>query len=107
VDDDALDVTVSGDVITFMWDYGVVIPLWTDWDGLLPAEPEWLRTALGLSDSLIHDLSTWGTAMGHLDADPPLRTAQAYRHLDQQARELVVRLRQEVGSRFTVTYKPW
>lgn len=107
VDDDKADVTVTGDVIKFMWDYGVVVPLWTDWDGLLPEEPEWLRTALGLSDPLIDDLGKWGTAMDHLDANPPLRTKEAYRDLDQQARELVVRLQREVGSRFTITYKPW
>jgi hypothetical protein len=107
VDDDALDFTVTGDVIKFMWDYGVVVPLWTDWDGLVPEERDWLRTALGLSDPLIRDLREWGTAMDHLDANPSLRTGQAYRDLDRQARELVTRLQQEVGSRFTITYQPW
>ena len=101
------DFTVTGDRIRFMWDYGVVVPLWTEGDGLVPEEPEWLRAALGLSDPLIDDLRAWGTAMGHLDADSSLRTEQAYGDLDRQARALVVRVQQEVGPRFVVTYKPW
>lgn len=105
-EDDVDDYTVSGDVIRFMWDYTVVVPLWSE-DGLLPEKPEWLRVALGLSDPLIHDLSEWGRAMNTLDGDPRLRTEQAYRDLDVRARELVERLQQEVGARFTVKYKPW
>ena len=101
------DYTVDGRIIKFMWDYGVSVPLWTDGDGLLPDEPEWLRRALGLSDSLIDDLSEWGNAMDNLDANPPLRTEQAYRDLDQRARSLVARLQEELGSRFTVRYEPW
>lgn len=102
--DDELDFTVTGDVIRFMWDYGVEVPLW-DGDGLVAEEPEWLRRALGLSDPLIEDLSAWGRAMNDLDG--PGGTEQAYRDLDRQARELVPRLQQEVGSRFTIRYKPW
>jgi hypothetical protein len=34
--------TVSGDVIRFMWDYGVSVPRW-DREELLPHEPEWLH----------------------------------------------------------------
>ena len=74
---------------------------------MLPEEPDWLRTALGVSDPLIHDLGAWGNDMETLDANPPLRTEQAYRDLDLGARELVERLRQELGSRFTIEYKPW
>ena len=107
VEPDEPDYTVHGETIRFMWDYGVVVPLWIEWDGLVPDEPEWLRRALGLSDSLINDLGEWGDAMEHLDANPPLRTGQAYRDLDERAKALVARLQQEVGSRFTVTYKPW
>ncbi|MCY7396345.1 MAG: hypothetical protein LH468_09390 [Nocardioides sp.] len=105
-EDAALESTVGGDVIRFMWDYGVVVPLW-DGNGPVPEEPEWLRSALGLSDVLIDDLRRWGTATQHLDANPPLRTEQAYRDLDQRARRLVARFRQDLGSRFTVTYRPW
>lgn len=104
---DEPDYTVDGDTIRFMWDYGVSVPLWTNGDGLLPEDPEWLRRALGLSDSLIDDLSEWGKAMSDLDANPPLRTEQAYRDLDQRGRDLVARLQHELGSRFTVKYKPW
>jgi hypothetical protein len=89
-----------------MWDHGVVVPLW-DGDGLVPEEPEWSRRALGLSDGLIGDLTEWGNDMNHLDANPRLRTKDAYRHLDRRARVLVDRLREEVGSRFTIIYKPW
>jgi len=44
--------TVNGRVIRFMWDWTVEIPLW-DADGLLPEDPKWLRTEVGLSDELI------------------------------------------------------
>jgi len=103
--DDDLD-TVTGDVITFMWDYGVQVPLWTDAEGLLPEEPEWLRRVLGLSDPLIADLTAWGRAMFRLDAHPRLRTAAAYRALDAQARRLVDLVGEELPERFTVTYRP-
>lgn len=106
MDHDAPDFTASGTVIRFMWDYGVVVPLW-DGDGLVPEEPQWLRRALGLSHSLIRDLSEWGNAMQNLDANPPLRTERAYDDLDQRARALVDRLQRELGARFTVKYKPW
>lgn len=105
-EDDALDFTVEVDSIKFMWDYGVVVPLW-DGNGLVPQEPKWLRNALGLSDALIRDLRDWGTDMDHLDTNPPLRTENAYLELDQRGRVLVDRLRAEVGSRFRVLYKPW
>ncbi|MFC7497446.1 MULTISPECIES: hypothetical protein [unclassified Nocardioides] len=105
-DEELLDITVSGDVIRFMWDYTVAVPLW-DREGLLPEEPTWLRQVLGLSEPLIRDLSSWGRAMNHLDENPSLRTEEAYRDLDQRARTLVDRLRREVGSRYVVKYKPW
>src|SRR5690606_28490687 len=57
-EDDALDFTVEGNSIKFMWDYGVVVPLW-DGNGLVPQEPKWLHNALGLSDALIRDLRDW------------------------------------------------
>lgn len=107
VGDGEPDFSVDGDVIRFMWDYGVVVPLWTDGDGLLSDEPEWLRRALGLSDLLIHDLREWGIAMNNLDGNPALGTESAYRDLDEQARGLVDRLQRELGSRFTVKYQPW
>ncbi len=105
-EDEPVDRTVSGSVIRFMWDYGVRIPLW-DADGLLPEEPEWLRQALGLSDPLIEDLMGWGSDMESLDATPSRMTPNAYEALDVRARELVQRLHQELGSRFSVRYQPW
>lgn len=100
------DHTVSGPVIRFMWDYGVRIPLW-DAEGLLPEEGEWLREALRLSDRLIEDLRRWGLDMDAIDATPSGRTTKGYEALDLRARELVQRLRQELGSRYTVEYRPW
>lgn len=105
-EDDALDLSVEGDVIRFMWDYGVVVPLW-DGNGLVPEEQEWLRGALGLSDGLIHDLREWGNDMNHLDANAPSRAESAYRRLDQRARALVDRLAEELGPRLEVRYHPW
>ncbi|MFC7500488.1 hypothetical protein ACFQRR_00430 [Nocardioides sp. GCM10030258] len=106
MNDDALEFTVAGDVIKFMWDYGVVVPLW-DATGLVPEEPAWLREVLGLSDTLINDLTDWGNAMNHVDAKPPLTTEQALADLSRRAKELVDRLQRELGPRFTVRYKPW
>lgn len=105
VESEQLDFTVTGDVIRFMWDYGVEVPLWTE-DGLVPSEPEWLRTALGLSDPLIRDLADWGRVMNELDGRAVVREG-SYRNLDRQAVELMARLRDELDPRFTVVYKPW
>jgi hypothetical protein len=104
--DEFADHTVSGSVIRFMWDYGVRVPLW-DAEGLLPDDGEWLREVLGLSDPLIEDLTRWGLDMDALDAAPSRTPTAAYRALDARARELVQRLRQEVGSRYSVKYHAW
>lgn len=108
VDEDShgLDIAVHGDVISMMWDYGVRIPLW-DEGGLLPNEPQWLRKVLGLSDSLIKDLTRWGSDMLELDAAPSHRTKETYEALDLRAQELAQRLQQEVGSRYTIRYRAW
>src|SRR5690606_18059820 len=45
------DFTVEGTRLRIMWDEGAG-PLWSE-EGLLPDNPDWLRQALGLSDSLI------------------------------------------------------
>lgn len=104
--DEPTEYTVSGPVIRMMWDYGVRIPLW-DAEGLLPEEPEWLRMALGLSDGLTNDLRRWGLDMIGLDATAESRTHDAYVALDERARGLVQRLRDEIGSRWSVEYSPW
>ena len=98
------DYSVSGPVLRVMWDYGVRVPLW-DAEGLLPDEPDWLRKALGLSDSLIQDLTRWGLDMEELDAVPVRGTTDAYEALDVRARELAERLQQELGPRYSVRYK--
>lgn len=98
------DCAIDGKVIRFMWDYGVVVPLWNA--GLLPEEPEWLRTTLGLSDELIRGLTSWGNAMCALDADKR-SSRQDYLDLDQTARVLVERLSLELEPRYSVVYVPW
>jgi hypothetical protein len=105
------DYTVRGDVIRFMWDYGVSVPLW-DQEGLLPHEPGWLHRALGLSDGLIQALTAWGEDMTRADGTawdrgPEGEWEQAYRVLDDRARDLVEWLRRELAPRYDVTYKPW
>jgi hypothetical protein len=103
------DYTVSGQVIRLMWDYGVIVPLW-DAEGLLPEEPDWLRAALGLSDPLIDALTRWGHDMNELDASGPMPEYQykaLRKALDVRARNLAVLLQDELGSRFTVAYRPW
>jgi hypothetical protein len=97
---------VEGTALRFMWDYGVVVPLW-DASGLLPDDRAWLEAALGLPGSTVDDLRAWGEAMQHLDANPRLGTPKAYRDLDRQAKKLVARLEDELAGRFTVTYVSW
>jgi hypothetical protein len=102
---------VIGDALRFMWDYGVVVPLW-DETGLLPDEPEWLREQLGLSDDLIRALTEWGRDMNKADEAPRKRRArsdweQAYQELDARARALVERLRAELAGRYEVAYHQW
>lgn len=103
--DESDERTVSGSVIRFMWDYGVGVPLW-DADGLVPGEPEWLRAQLGLSDWLIVELIRWGGDMEALDGAHGVPESR-YEALDLRARTLVDRLQQELGSQFTVKYRPW
>jgi hypothetical protein len=97
---------VEGDEIRFMWDYGVIVPLWTD-EGLLPDDPEWLRRALGLSDTLIARLTRWGEAMEARDGDLHPGSPEWFETgsaLTRQGRDLAEALQREVGHRFTVTY---
>ncbi|WP_162794485.1 hypothetical protein [Nocardioides houyundeii] len=110
-EEDDYDVPPIGDVIHFMWDYTVNVPLW-DAEGLLPEEPEWLRRQLGLGNKLIEALTDWGSRMNHLDGTPwgqksDAEWEQAYRDMDARARDLVERLRRELGTRYRVVYKPW
>jgi hypothetical protein len=104
------DYTVSGDVIRFMWDYGVSVPHW-DREGLLPHEVDWLQRALGLSEHLIQALTAWGQDMNNADGTAWNRRSKdewehAYRELDARARDLVEWLRRELAPRYEVTYKP-
>jgi hypothetical protein len=49
---------VGGTTIKFMPDDTVTVPLWDD-DGLLPEDPLWLNTVLGLSPELVADIIAW------------------------------------------------
>ena len=97
-DDEADDFTVEGNKLRLMWDEGAG-PLWGE-EGLLPDDPDWLRQALGLSDSLIADLLAWVSAM---DAAHERRQPQS--RLNEQAVQLAERLQTEVGPRFRVTFR--
>ena len=97
-DEDVDDYSVSGADLRIMWDTGAG-PLWTTEDGLLPNDPAWMERALGLSDSLVHELLVWLSDMDAADA--------AHRHvvdLDRRGTELAARLQAEVGARFKVRY---
>jgi len=96
-DAEAEDFTVEGNRLRIMWDEGAG-PLWGD-EGLLPDDPEWLRQALGLSDSLIADLLAW---VHDMDAARERGRSQAL--LDHRALQLTERLQTEVGSRFRVRF---
>lgn len=105
------DEAVSDNVIRFMRDYTVLVPLWGH-GCLLSRDPEWLRGVLGLSASLVEALTAWGADMNAADKTPwSQRTRedweQTYRVLDARARELVEWLRRELHPRYQVVYKPW
>jgi hypothetical protein len=89
----------EGSELRIMWDMGAG-PLWTSEDGLLPDDPEWLKRALGLSESLVADLLEWLHAMD--DADAHRRPPPSDLH--ERAEQLSARLQTEVGSRFEVRY---
>ncbi len=98
-DAEAEDFTVEGTRLRIMWDEGAG-PLWGD-EGLLPDDPDWLRHALGLSDSLIADLLAWVR-----DMDAARDRGQSQAPLDHRALRLADRLQTEVGSRFRVRFHP-
>jgi hypothetical protein len=97
-DDEQNEYVVEGSDLRIMWDEGAG-PLWTTEDGLLPDDPESLKRALGLSDSLVADLFTWLRDMDEAACQyPPTK------QLDERAQRLAERLQGEVGQRFTVRY---
>ena len=103
VSDEDEDYTVAGSHLGIMWDEEAG-PLWAS-DGLLPDDPEWLRRALGLSDSLVADLLTWLSDMTALHRGLPVAArGDRMRRLDQRGRELAERLQTEVGNRYSVWY---
>lgn len=97
-EDNENDYAIEGADLRIMWDEGAG-PLWTTEDGLLPDDPEWMKRALGLSDSLVADLLTWLHDMDDAQQHHP-----PTRHLDETAELLADRLRAEVEPRFKVRY---
>jgi len=91
------DFSVEGTRLRMMWDEGAG-PLWGD-EGLLPAHPEWLRQALGLTDALIADLIMWVR-----DMDSARDRGQSQDLLNPHAQRLTERLQAEVGARFRVRF---
>lgn len=85
--DDPWQPPPRGSVIRLMGEDSVVIPLWSDEDGLLFADPEELVNELGVSSRLAADLAAWG--IGWQD-----RAGQADH--DAEAARLVRRLRREL-----------
>lgn len=104
---EADDFRVHGDVVTFMWDEGVTVPLWDD-EGLLPDEPEWLRRALGASDELVSAITAWGEDMRETVSATMSKEDfhLARRELDVRARALVESLRREIRAPLRVAYRP-
>jgi hypothetical protein len=97
---------IDGNEIRFMWDMGVIVPLW-DEAGHLSDDPAWLRRALGLSDALIADLWHWGEAMEVQDAAPNKGSPEWLRSshgLDAQGVVLAESLQRELGSRYQVVH---
>ena len=99
--DDEEDFVVEGSELRVMWDEGG--PLWGE-DGLLPDEPEWLRRALALSDSLVIDLLAWLSDMTTLQGSATAASRERAQELVERGRELAERLQREVGSQYRVWY---
>jgi len=95
--------TVEGSELRVMWDEGAG-PLWAS-DGLLPDDPEWLRRALGLRDSLVADLVAWAIDMNAPHASTRVADRRARRRQLRQTGRLVAdRVQAEVGPRFRVRF---
>ena len=81
--DEDEDYTVGGSHLRIMWDEDAG-PLWAS-DGLLPDDPQWLRRALGLSDSLVADVLSWLSDMTALHSGQLVTDwADQTRRLDQR-----------------------
>lgn len=96
---------VGGTTIRFMPDDTVAVPLWDD-EGLLPEDPLWLNTVLGLSLELVADIVGWSEdwnasgAGGQRFANRQHQEQQ--RRLDAEARALVERIRSQPSPGLTV-----
>jgi hypothetical protein len=96
---------VSGTTIRFMPDDTVAVPLWDD-EGLLPEDPLWLNTVLGLSLELVADIAAWSEDWNAQGAGVQRFTSKQHqerkRRLDAEARALVGPIRSQLGPGLTV-----
>lgn len=92
----------EGTGLRIMWDEDAG-PLWGD-EGLLGEDAQWIKRALGLSDTLIDDLLTWKQDMTalHFGRPPVDDWREQKRRLDDLGDALAVRLKAEVGEQFRV-----
>jgi len=104
-DDDAYG-SVSGTRIRLMCDHGVAMPLW-DEDGLLPEDTDWIERELGLSRSLIADLTAWAADWDAQTNESGERQAWLDRRTEHEAEahRLFARLQSEISPRFAVALK--
>lgn len=101
---DEEEYSYEGADLRIMWDEDAG-PLWGD-EGLLREDAQWMRRALGLSDTLISDLLTWKRDMTalHFGRPPVDDWGEQKRHLDDRGQALAERLKAAVGNRFRVWY---
>lgn len=94
----------EGHTLRIMWDEDAG-PLWGD-EGLLGEDSNWMKRALGLSDTLIVDLLTWKRDMTtlHFGRQPVSDWPDQKWRLDDRGDALAQRLEAEVGTRFRVRY---
>lgn len=93
----------DGTILRIMWDEDAG-PLWGD-GGLLGDDAEWMRRALGLSESLIADLLSWHHDMTALHLGPPVDDwREQGQQLDDRGHALAKRLQAEVGTAYKVWY---
>lgn len=102
-DDDYWEPPAEGSALRVMWDE-TAGPMWGD-EGLLPEEPEWLRTALGLTESVVTALGNWMSDMTAFRFGPRTEDWQArQQQLNERGDELAKRVQEEVGPRYRVRY---
>ena len=97
-------------VVQLMYDYGATTPLW-DEGGLLPEDPDWLHTALGISAATVEAVTSWGTRAERIFNDRSgLSRAEERAEADRlraEGEELAERIRAELRPGPVLEYRPW